>query len=131
MAGSGGSRWPAWVVALAVSVCGGILSVLFYFVIPELGIRGLPAGAGPLQLLSALTLLLAAIYYASSADDKPKYSRRLHLMSAGIVGGIACAFVLNALPLATPITLPVLAFSAFVGAVLAFAGVFAFVARGL
>jgi len=32
MAGSGGSRWPAWVVALAVSVSGGILSVLFYFV---------------------------------------------------------------------------------------------------
>ena len=127
----GGSRWPAWMVALAVSVGGGILCVLFYFVVPELGIHGLPAREGSVRLLAPLTLLFAAIVYASFTDDKPKYSRRLHLMSAGIAGGIACVFVLHALPLATPINLPVLALSAVIGAVLAVAGVFGFVARGL
>jgi hypothetical protein len=81
--------------------------------------------------LAPLTLLFAAICYASFVDDKPRNSSRLHLVSAGIVGGIACAFVLHALPLATPISLPVVALSAVIGAVLAVAGVFGFVARGL
>ena len=127
----GDSRWPAWMVALAISIGGGVLCVLFYFVIPALGIHGLPAGVGSVQLLAPLTLLFAAIYYASFVDDKPKYSNRPHLVSAGIIGGIACAFVLHALPLTLPISLPVLALSAVIGAVLAVAGVFGFVARGL
>jgi len=127
----GGSRWPAWAVALAISISAGVLCVLFYYVIPELGIRGLPAGEGSVRLLAPLTLLFAAIFYASFVDDKPSFSRRLHLMSAGGVGGTACAFVLHALPLATPINLPVVALSAMIGAVLAVVGVFRFVARGL
>jgi uncharacterized membrane protein YoaK (UPF0700 family) len=127
----GGSRWPAWMVALAISVGGGILCVLFYFVIPELGFHGLPAGEGSVRLLAPLTLFFAAICYASFADDKPRRSARLHLASAGIVGGTACVFVLHALPLATPISVPVVALGAVIGAVLAVAGVFGFVARGL
>jgi hypothetical protein len=127
----GGSRWPAWMVALAISIGGGILCVLFYFVVPELGIHGLTAGEGSVRLLVSLTLLLAAVFYAAFVDDKPKYSRRVHLIAAGIVGGASCTFVLHALPLAIPISLPVVASSALIGAVLAVAGVFGFVARGL
>ena len=123
---NGSLRWPAWMAALAISVGGGLLCVLVSFVVPELGFHGLPV-----RLLAPLTLLLAATFYAAFVDDKPRISRWLHLMSAGIVGGIACAFVLHALPLAMSINLPVVALSAVIGAVLAVAGAFSFVARGL
>ena len=126
-----GPRWPAWMVALAISVGGGVLCVLFYFVIPELGVHGLPAGEGSVRLLAPLTLLFAAVCYASFVDDKPRHSARLHLASAGIVGGAAFVFVLHALPSAAPISFPVVALGAVIGAVLAVAGVFGFVARGL
>jgi len=118
-------------LALAISVGGGILCVLFYFVTPELGLHGLPAGEDSVRLLAPLTLLFAAIFYASFAEDKPRGSARLHLTAVGIVGGAACVFVLHALPLATPISFPVVALGAVTGAVLAVAGVFGFVARGL
>lgn len=128
---TGGSRWPAWLVALALSLGGGVLCVLLYFVIPELAFHGLPGGANSVRLFAPLTILFAAIAYASLVEDKPRYRSRVHLVSAGIVGGVACAFVLHALPLATPITLPVVALTAVIGAVLAGAGVFGWVARGL
>lgn len=126
-----GPRWPAWMVALAISTGGGVLCVLFYFVIPELGIHGLPAGEGSVRLLAPLTLLFASVCYASFVEDRPRQSARLHLASAGIVGGAACVFVLHALPSAAPVSLPVVALGAVIGAVLAVAGVFGFVARGL
>jgi len=118
-------------VALAISMGGGVLCVLFYFVIPELGIHGLPAGEGSVRLLAPLTLLFASVCYASFVEDQPRQSARLHLASAGIVGGTACVFVLHALPSAAPVSLPVVALGAVIGAVLAVAGVFGFVARGL
>jgi len=126
-----GPRWPAWTVALAISLGGGVLCVLFYFVIPELGIQGIPAGKGSVQLLAPLILLIASIFYASLVDRSPKRNARLHLASAGVVGGAACVFVLHALSLATPTSLPIVALGAAIGAVLAVLGVFEFLGRGL
>ena len=128
---SGGSKWPAWMVALMISIGGGVLCVLFYFVIPELGIHGLPAGEGSVRLLAPLTLLFSAICYASLFDEEPRRNSTLHPALAGVVGGVACVFVLHAPTFAAPITLPAVALGAAIGVVLAVAGVFGFVARGL
>jgi len=128
---SRGPRWPAWMVALAVSIGGGVLCVLFYFLIPELGIHGLPDGEGSVRLLAPLTLLFAAVCYASLFDDRPRRSSWLHLAAAGIVGGAACVFVLHSPTFAAPTSLPAVTLGAAIGAVLAVAGVFGFVARGL
>ena len=113
------------------AICGGLICVLLNVVSPELGFHGLPAEVGSVRLLAPLTLLIAAIFYAGLVDDSSRQSRRLHLISAGMVGGIACAFVLHALRFAVPLNLPVVALSAVIGAVLAVAGVFGFMARGL
>jgi len=118
-------------VALAISIGAGVLCVLFYFVIPELGIHGLPAGEGSVRLLAPLTLLFAAICYASLFDETPRCSSRLQLASAGVVGGVACVFVLHAPTFAAPVSFPAAALGAAIGAVLAVAGVFGFIARGL
>ena len=128
---SNGSRWPAWLVALAISIGGGVLCVLFYFVIPELRIHGLPAGEGSVRFLAPLTLLFAAICYASLFDEKRRLGSRLHLASAGIVGGVASVFVLHAPAFAAPIGLPAMALGAAIGAGLGVAGVFGYIARGL
>ena len=117
-------------VALACAMVGGILYVLLYFVIPGMGIHGLPAGKGSMRLLAPLTLLFASICYASCFEDQPRQSAWLHL-AAGIVGGAACVFVLHALPAATPVSLPAVALGTVIGAVLAVAGLSGFVARGL
>ncbi len=129
--GVGGSRRPAWRLALAMSAVGGILCVLFYFVIPELGIHGLPERDRSVGVLASLTVLFAAVLYTAFVEDESKHVSKLHLAAAGIVGGVACAFVLNAMPSATPISLPVVALSAVIGAVLAMTGVFGRIARGL
>ena len=70
-------------------------------------------------------------FRSAPTEDESKHLATLHLAAAGIVGGVACAFVLNALPFATPISLPVVALSAVIGAFLAMTGVFGLIARGL
>lgn len=126
-----GPRRSAWRLALAMSAVGGILCVLFYFVIPELGFHGLPERDRSVGILAPLTVLFAAVLYTAFVEDESKHVATLHLAAAGIVGGVACDFVLNALPSATPISLLVVALSAVIGAVLAMTGVFGLIARGL
>ncbi|MBV8123492.1 MAG: hypothetical protein JO370_05350 [Paucibacter sp.] len=128
------SRWPAWAVALGVSVVGGLVYTIFYFVVPELGPHGLPHWLTDIRAMASLTVMFAAVIYAGLVDDKP--TRRtariswLHLIPAGAAAGIACAFLLHATT-GTRADFEILSLSAVIGAALAVFGVFGFIARGL
>lgn len=121
-------RWPAWAMALALSAFAGVTTVIFNFVIPAFDSLGVPAWLNALRMAAYLAVIVGAICYAGLTEEvfSDKWLAVLHRAAAGLIGGAACALMLE-----KHFDVQTLAMSAAIGAVLSAAGLFGLVARGL
>ena len=121
-------RWPAWAIALALSALVGITTVIFDFAIPAFDLHGVSTWLNALRMAAYLTVIVGAICYAGLVEEvfSDKWLAFLHRGAAGLIGGGACALMLE-----RHFDVQMLAMSAAIGVVLSAAGVFGLVARGL